>query len=375
MKHIITIVLCLTFSTPFTSHAEVLLPAQKFQSTQPIKILIVPGHDNEFSGAMFNGVKEADLNLKLAEKLAAELHKNPLVAVTVSRNKDGYIAPLVDYFKNNEDQVQKFIKIKKKAMNRLIENGTIEPADQVPHADAPTKAAYQLYATNKWIDEQGFDLVIHIHFNDYGSRAATSGEYTGYSIYVPDTTLPNHDVSLLIGTSIGKRLHSIGNTSNALTELKKIDANGVIQDSNLIALGSNRTLSTPSILIEYAYIYEPAVSKTFFETSAKVFASATTVGLQDYLSGKQGIEKPFKYSFTSNLTVAKKPSSEVLMLQYALFNLGMFPPTGKTRSDCEFDGIFGDCTKAVVKKYQALHKITADGIIGKQGRILLNKAF
>ncbi len=375
MKNSVIIFFLLISFIPSVSHAESLSPAQKFQATQPVKVLIVPGHDNEFSGTMFNNVKEADLTLKLAEKLAAELHKNPLIAVTVSRNKDGFISPLVDYFNDNESQIKKFIKTKKKAMDRLIENGNIEPADQVPHASAPAKAAYQLYATNKWVDEQGFDLVIHIHFNDYGSRLATGGEYSGYSIYVPDITLLNHDVSFDLGTSIGKRLHTVLHTSNALTELKKIDKNGVIEDANLIALGSNRTLSTPSVLIEYSYIYEPAVLESMFPTFATAFARTTAVGLQDYLSGKQGTQKPFEYNFKSTLSTSKKQSSEVLMLQYALVNLGYYPPAGKTRDDCLVTGVFGPCTKTAVQKFQAAHKIKADGVIGKQGRAILNKLF
>lgn len=371
----IFILFILIAGSPFVSYAEPLSSAQKYQATQPIKVLIIPGHDNEFSGAMFNGVKESDLTLRLAEKLAAELHKNPLIAVTVSRNKNGYITPLTDYFLNNKDTVEKFIKTKKKLMHKLIENGNIEFDNQVPHADAPAKAAYQLYATNMWADDQDFDLIIHIHFNDYGSRTVTNGQYSGYSIYVPDIVLPNHHESIPIGTSIGKRLHSISNTSNALTELKKIDTNGLIQDANLIALGSNRTLTTPSILIEYAYIYEPTVSKLFFETSSKVFAKATAVGLEDYLSGKQTTKKPFTYRFSSNLTVSKTPSSDVLMLQYGLFNLGYYPPVGKNRDDCPMTGVFGPCTKAAVQKFQTANKLKPDGLIGKQSRVLLNRLF
>src|SRR3989338_4833702 len=34
-----------------------------------LRLLVIPGHDNQFSGAVFNGVREADLNLELAKYL------------------------------------------------------------------------------------------------------------------------------------------------------------------------------------------------------------------------------------------------------------------------------------------------------------------
>src|SRR3989344_5385054 len=61
------------------------------EEKKPIKILIVPGHDNQFSGAVFNGVREADLNLELAKKLVSSLAEDTRLYVTIARDDSGYI--------------------------------------------------------------------------------------------------------------------------------------------------------------------------------------------------------------------------------------------------------------------------------------------
>src|SRR6266487_3714255 len=72
----------------------------KYQSAgqAKIKILIVPGHDNEYWGTEFKGVKEADLNLALAKELTALLAADPAFDVHLSRTENGYAPFLYDYF-------------------------------------------------------------------------------------------------------------------------------------------------------------------------------------------------------------------------------------------------------------------------------------
>lgn len=52
----------------FFVHADVGTPA-------PIKILLVPGHDNEVWGAQYTNLKEAAMNLAIASRLYAILKK------------------------------------------------------------------------------------------------------------------------------------------------------------------------------------------------------------------------------------------------------------------------------------------------------------
>jgi len=361
---------------PYFSYAETnqTLP-EKYKDGKTLKILIVPGHDNENTGAIYNDKKEADLNLALAKKLEIVLKKDKQFEITVARDNTGYIKKLSDYFDNNKEKVEAFSYQKRMEMAKKISSGQIVVSEQVVHASAEPEAAYKLLAINMWADENKYDLIIHTHFNDYGSHGYSAGEFDGYSVYVPDETLPNNEPSKTIGENIGKRLGKIWNTSNASTELKKIDANGVIEDSDLIALGSNGTLSTPSVLIEYSYIYEPIISSIFFNMSTVAMARATAMGLYDYLSVKIKQNSTFTYNWYSNLTTSKTKKSDVLALQYALSELGYYPPKGKGRDDCPMTGMFGTCTKTAVKNFQTAKKIQSTGNVGPITIELLNKLF
>ena len=47
-----------------------------------LKVLIVPGHDNENSGAKYGNMKEADMNLELATKVYNQLKEDGRIAVS-----------------------------------------------------------------------------------------------------------------------------------------------------------------------------------------------------------------------------------------------------------------------------------------------------
>ena len=54
------------------------------------------------------------------------------------------------------------------------------------------------------------DLVIHIHFNDYPNRKLNRvGEYSGFSIYIPEKQLPNYEKSFEIVNSVFSQLKNI----------------------------------------------------------------------------------------------------------------------------------------------------------------------
>ena len=346
-----------------------------YQTGHTIKILIVPGHDDQDFGTIFQGVREADLNLVLAGKLATELRKDSQLSITVSRDTNGYTKELSDYFNNNRNSVESFYTRQKNITDAKIANGVIVPTEQVIHQTATPEIAYKLLATNMWTDEQGYNLVINVHFNDYGSRKISGGIFDGYVVYVPDNTLPNHEPAKTVGTDIAKRLGDIWNASNASTELKKINSDGVIEDSDLLALGSNETLQTPSILIEYAYIYEPIISTRFFDLSSTAMAHATVLGLDDYFLGKRKETPTFSYDWRSNLILSQAKKTDVLALQYALSELGFYPPSSKGRNSCPFTGIFGACTKNAVKVFQTTNDIVNTGGAGPQTRSVLNSLF
>ena len=57
-------------------------------SSQPLRVLIDPGHGGEDYGAIFNQTKEAHLILELAKKLQNQLSRNPLLRLELTRNED-----------------------------------------------------------------------------------------------------------------------------------------------------------------------------------------------------------------------------------------------------------------------------------------------
>lgn len=92
-------------------------------------------------------------------------------------------------------------------------------------------------------------------------------------------------VSKKLGTAIAKRLKRDFDTSTMSYEKKHSDNYGVISDLKLIALGANKTIEIPRVLIEYAYIYEPLVSPKNFTLTSDVMAAATDYGIHDFLKG------------------------------------------------------------------------------------------
>ncbi len=349
---------------------------RKYESGNIIRVLIVPGHDDEFSGAQYGSVVEADLALSLGKKIVEKLSINPQFFVTITRNDEGYIPELSDYFLNNEKEIRAFIKDKKKKTARAIDTGKIIIEDQITHNDAPSDVAYRLYAINKWASENKYDLILHIHFNDYWPRSlATQGEYGGFTVYAPDQALLNGVVSESFADAIGSRLKKTWYPSNLPIEKQFSNEYGVVPDFKLIALGSNMTLSVPSILVEYSYIYEPFLGREFFDETSTVMAQATTLGIFEYLQGYVYESKNLSYEWTSLLSSSPKRKPDIIVLQYALRELGMYPPAIPGKERCPISGIFGPCTKTAVQTFQKSQQLLASGVLTPTTRTALNELF
>ncbi len=348
---------------------------KKYNEGQEVKILIVPGHDDEFSGARFNGIREADRTLILAKKIATDLDQNPGIIVTLARTEDGYIPELQDYFDHQKKRIERFVARSKLRTNRALESGAIEIEPQVPHSDAPKDAALRLYGINLWADEHEYDLVVHVHFNDYGPRSAFGGDYDGYAVYVPEGGLLGAVEGEKIGNAIANHLSRTLYKTNMPSEVGKSDSKGVIKDFKLIALGANRTLATPSVLIEYAYLYETMMADDFFESTSNVMRRATVAGIMDYITMNTHPSKNITYVWNNTLRESKKKNINTLMLQLALADLHMYPPKNFVRAQCPFIGIYGKCTKAAVKEFQAQYDLAADGVAGQGTLHLFNTLF
>jgi N-acetylmuramoyl-L-alanine amidase len=372
---IFTLVLAGVILFPYSSSAIYFDPVEKYAQGKPIEILIVPGHDDKNSGAVFRGMREADMTLTLAEKLAHELSSDPQVFVTVTRNRNGFTEPLKSYLTDNEDDINKFIKKSKEETQRFLEKNDETVASGVVHNNAPSEVAYTLYGINKWVAEESFDFVIHIHFNDDTSHYGNNiGEFGGFTIYVPEKNLPNAEKSLPWADSIGSELKKTFFRSSLPSESIRSDENGVVPDFKLISLGSNMTLKTPSILVEYSYIYEPNLAKEFFDLTSSVMARATARGLFNMLSGEQSWNS-LSYGWHEPLYPSVKKEEGTLALQYGLRELGFFPPKNFNRNSCPTSGIFGPCTIRALKEFQKANNLDADGLAGPKTLSVLNALF
>lgn len=219
----------------------------------PIKILLVPGHDDETWGAQHGYVKEAAMNLAVGRRIYDTLKKDKRFEVHITRQLGGYTKEFEDYFSLQEDEISLFRESAKAEMKKKVDEGKFIVKENVPHNTASEDVALRLYGFNKWANENKIDAVIHIHFNDYPrTQSWKAGKYRGFAIYMPDNQFGNSFQSGELAVSIFTQLEK-----KYITSTYEKEKGGLVSDQKLIALGANNTLlgSVRSVLIEYGYIY------------------------------------------------------------------------------------------------------------------------
>lgn len=261
-----------------------LVPVFRTQAeTAPIKILIVPGHDDQIWGAEYGNLKEANMNLVLATQIYNLLKKDKRFEVFITRDSKGYTKEFADYFTNEKDAIIAFKDKAKKQMQNEVASGDFVEKENVLHNPVTEDTSVILYGINKWADENKIDAVIHVHFNDIPrpNKWAT-GKYKGFAIYVPDAQFANSKESSLLGAMIHNELNKKYITSTYEKEL-----GGLVSDQKLIAMGANGTLSPSvrSVLVEYGYIYR--FGNSVMRHKAYVdMANFTYSGIKDYFFSK-----------------------------------------------------------------------------------------
>ncbi|MBI4136156.1 MAG: N-acetylmuramoyl-L-alanine amidase [Candidatus Vogelbacteria bacterium] len=250
-----------------------------------LRVLIVPGHDNEYSGAEFGRMTEADLNKAIGERLVYYLTQDKNLSVFATRDftTGAYSPELADYFRREREAIRSFRARLRARFISLVRSGAVTEEVIVSHNFAPEEMSIRLYGINKWSNEQGIDLVVHLHFNDYAGRpAGRRGPYRGFSIYVPERQLPVYRLSQELAAAVKERLLLESPVSN----FPKENA-GVIEDQELIAVGARGSRDGASLLIEYGYIYEPQfVDPARRGAALDALARRTAEGIVGYLSGK-----------------------------------------------------------------------------------------
>lgn len=346
---------------------------------QKIRVFIMPGHEPDAGGTQFGSLKERDMVVDLAKHLEGYLSNDPHFEVIVGRDKKDWNPTIESYFKNNWEDIISFVNNSKNEMIRLLSSGRLYRLEEgiVEHNDLPKSAALRLYGINKWNNENNTDIAIHIHFNDYRrSNTSVPGEYTGFSIYVPERQYSNATSTRVIADYLFKRLSRYNPVSNLPDE----DV-GVVQEQDLIAIGAYNTANSASLLIEYGYIYEPQyLDETARNITIKDQAYQTYLGIQDFFgSENQGVAYDtltLPHTWKNDISSNKFDRKDVLALQSALLLEGFYPPGDKTKNECPRTGKFAACTISAVYNFQKKHGITDEkNIVGEKTRNVLNNLY
>ncbi len=280
VRHFVASVFFVDSTTPDMLHTKY----ANAKRGEKLKVLIVPGHDDEYSGTQFRGVRESDMTVELGEVLAALLAKDSRFDVTLSRTVSGYAPLFQEYFASQRQQVAEFMKNQIAMMDDVMKQGFMTKYAGVGHHGAPDEVAYRLYAINKWANDNAVDLVIHIHFNNYPHKNLSQpGTYNGFTIYVPEGQYSNAKGSEAIARSISTELSKEYRISNLPKENE-----GVVPDQELIAIGSHNSLDGAGMLIEYGYIYEPQfLTLQKRADSLSRLAVLTYQGVEDFFNPTQ----------------------------------------------------------------------------------------
>jgi N-acetylmuramoyl-L-alanine amidase len=244
---------------------------EKYKSNEDhkkIKILLVPGHEPNFGGSEYGMLKERDLNLLISEKIKGILGENKKFEIITSRNFNGWNSDLEKYVNSNRDGILSWVKSMKDEMFKLVDSGKFNIVNaKMGHSTAPLNSAVFLYGINKWSADNKIDIAIHLHFND-NPKYKGKPNYEGFSIYVPEKQYSNSTSSKILANDLKDEISKVQKVSTM-----KEESAGVIEDQELIALGSYNTSDSLSVLIEYAYIYEdfmqnPVLRNNFIERAA-----------------------------------------------------------------------------------------------------------
>lgn len=241
-------------------------------------LLLVPGHDTTFGGTQFHNLFERVLTVDLAQDIANAASQDARFKIQITRDHNQWNEPFASYLADEKNAIITFRDQHIQEQKQLIASGEIKKLPIVPHPTADQQTSLELFGINKWADENSVDLVLHIHFNDtVRSNTAQPGPDRGFSMYVPESQLPNSQASIDIAQYVFQSLNKSFYHSTS----------HLIQDQNLIAIGASNTLDKPAILIEYAYIYEPQLqTPASRDAYLKKLAAQTIAGLRDYLSSQ-----------------------------------------------------------------------------------------
>lgn len=328
-----------------------------------IRILIVPGHEPDYGGAEWGNLKERTMTVELANDLTDLLRKNDRFEVFTTRTDRAWMPEFANYFKSSWDEINAWQKANRAEVAHLQQVGSVTPVNQeLKHVVTKNDVGLRLHGINKWANENEMDIVIHIHFNDYPGHGGAPGKYSGFAIYVPERQYYNSTTTKAIADTIFSRLAKYNAVSNL-----RMEEGGIVEEHDLIAVGSSNSVNAASMLVEYGYIYEPQFADAVRATTMKELAYETYLGVLDFFD-------PFSAQYmTSTYDTLSLPHTwkdeidgkndsvdDVYALQTALMLSGDYPPKGSDLNDCPRSGRFGECTRAALKSFQTKYSIQGE---------------
>jgi N-acetylmuramoyl-L-alanine amidase len=345
-----------------------ILAATTTPAHRKIRVLVVPGHEPNAGGTAYGALWERSLNVELGKYLRWFLGTDGRYETILSRDERGWNPEIAEYFSAHWDEIDAWRKEARAEMEALIASGAVpKPVVHVGHNDARPDVAVRLYGITKWANENDIDVVVHVHFDDDRASNRAPGRRTGFAIYVPPPEYFNAAPTQAIAEKIRARLGAF----DPISDLPGVGA-GIVEDPELIAVGQQNTSDQASLLIEYAFIYErqlqtPAVRRMAIED----MAYQTFLGLEDFFFGGPPIPRPsgttlLPHAWTGPVGDGGDPA-DVYALQTALTRAGDYPPPGRDRNDCPRGGVFDDCTREALKRFQERLGITGeDEVAGKK---------
>lgn len=344
---------------------------------EKFRILVMPGHEPGFGGTDFNGFFERDLVVSIAELLKKELGTDAAFEIVIARDTDAWHEDIAEYFAEEAEALEEYVEDQKKDFARLERRGTVERLEeQVAHNAAPNDVALRLYGVNRFANENGFDLVLHLHLNDEtGHAPGVRGAHSGMAIYVPDEIYGNARTSRAIAEPIFARLGATTATSTFGYEQA-----GIVEDRELIAVGAYNTSAIPSLLIEYGYIYEPRITGDGARDAVFAdFAYQTAQGVKDFFGSpgrprfpSRALPTAFTTDILSVTATSTEHAAKVYALQAALRHLGFYPGTEADLSACPIGGILGPCVETAVRAFQKAQGLEETGTLGPRTRAALS---
>lgn len=347
-------------------------------SAPKVRVLVVPGHEPGYGGAEYGSIKERDLNVELASYLTDFLRGDSHFEVYTTRSSDSWAPEFADYFHNEAQSIADWESAHKAEIQDMIRVGSFKPVKPVVfHNYAKGPVAMRIYGIDKWADDNNIDIVVHIHFNDYPGHGAGPGKYTGFAIYVPEKQYYNSTTTKALAEAVSRRLAAYNPVSNLPGE-----ESGIVEDQDLIAIGSFNSVNAPSMLVEYSYLYEPQLmNRELRPVILKDLAHETYLGIRDFLAGtsepadiKSTLVLP--HEWIGRIDDSNGSAIDIFSLQTALAADGEYPPANTTFNECPRTGKFGACTKSALQSFQLKHGIVGErGFVGSSTASLLSKIF